>query len=350
MSVILGYGGQIELSREWPDPTLFPQSSLTGSGSLLCREKAFWTGQRVLVYSHLGIPLRSPGALYAPCPDGHRFWGGLGVAGPSSSHRTYDNGVFWRASDSDPFWESQASTGLTRTISAYIHRDRLDRITLYSSENGAINRSSDLLIQFSQVYFDNLLIAPYDPDAQYIATIEALGEVLFGEHPDKELPATAYTDMPPAILSASENPTRRGWSMLVGCREWTLQTDPTVLDTTAIGEDFGDSVKDVVKGSGSFNGFVEANPTKPGTFDAKGFIRLMLMTETGSKARARFRVQDERMAGCEKEETVWIECDMLLGPGEIRADVDSAVTYSSQFVVVKDKDGMGIKPVIGVFE
>jgi hypothetical protein len=75
----------------------------------------------------------------------------------------------------------------------------------------------------------------------------------------------------------------------------------------------------------------------------------MLMTETGSKARVRLRVQDQRSVGCEKEDAVWIEADILLGPGEIGASVDEAINYSSQFVVVKDKDGIGIKPLIGPF-
>jgi hypothetical protein len=350
MSVILGYGGSIELSREWPEPTVFPQSSLTGTGALLCRERAFWTGQRVIVYSYLGVPLRAGGAAYAPCPDGHRFWGGQGVAGPNSAHRTGDNGPFWRTSDASGFWESQASTGFAQTLSAYVHRDRLDRISFYSSENGAINRSPDLLIPFSQVQFQNLLITPYDSSASYLTAIEALGEVLFGEYPQQEQPATNYVDLPSAIITVSLDPDKRGWSILVGCRSWSLQTDPTILDTTAIGEDFGDSVKDVVRGSGSFNGFIPTGPTGSGTIDGKGFIRLMLMTETGSKAKARFKIQDQSMFHCEGEETVWIECDILLGQGEISTTVDEPVSYSSQFVVVKDTDGNGIKPIIGVFE
>jgi len=350
MSVILGYGGSIQLSRDWPVPTAFPQSSLTGAGTLLCRDRAFWTGQRVLVYSYLGLPLRADGAAYAPSPDGHRFWGGLGVTGPNTDHRTNDAGVFWDASDASPFWEDAASTGFDQITSAYIYRDRLDRISFYSSEIGAINNSDDMLIPFSPIQFDNLMIAAYDPAPEYIAAVEALGEVIFFESPQTEQPVTNYVDLPSLITEAADDPERRGWSALVACREWTLQTDPTVLDVTAIGEDFGDSVKDVVKGSGSFNGFVPIGQKQPGKIDAKDFVRLMLMTETGSKASARLRIQDERGAGDCKEECVWIECDILLGPGELSASFDEAVSYSSQFVVVKDSNGNGIKPVIGVFE
>lgn len=347
MSVILGYGGSIEISREWPEPTAIPQSAAKQS-SLLCREPGFWTGQRVLVYSHLGVPLMLGGAAYAPCPDGHRFWGDKGVAGPRTLHRSTDSSRFWLANDSSRFWEDEATVGLTRLTSAYIHRNQIDQITFYSSENGAISKRADSLIPFSPVEYKSLLIAPYDPSDAYQLAVEALGQAIFETEVEREAKASNFFDIPDAILEGYEDPERRGWSFVAACTEWALQTDPTVLDSTAIGEDFGDSVKDHVKGSGSFNCFVSTAPTTSDRFDAKSFVRLMLMTETGSKARARFRIQEES-DGCPPEETVWIECDILLGPGELKASTTTTVDYSSQFVVVKDKDGVGIKPVIGVF-
>ena len=381
MSVILGYGGTVQLSREWPEPTAFPQSSRAGTNALFCQNKAFWTGQRVLIYSFLGLPLRGAGTPYAPCPEGHRFWGGSSLAqGPRTDHRGDGSGPFWRGANdqlsvnpgeldnpaddfyvsgtlenpaddflvaqlSVSFWESESTTGFDQVFSAYVNRDQLDRITFYSSEAGAINRSPDNLIPFSNVEYRNLLIAPYSSSEEYQLSFEALGQIIFEEEPSREQAASVYVDLPDQMLSVAEDPEQRGWSILVGCREWTLQTDPTVLDTTAI----GDSVKDVVRGSGSFNGFIPVSNPAVGQFDARSFIRLMLMSETGSKARVRLRVQDQRSAGCETEDAVWIEADILLGPGELSTSVDNAVTYSSQFVVVKDKDGIGIKPMIGPF-
>jgi hypothetical protein len=390
MSVIVGYGGYVELSREWPEPTAFPRSSLTSSNALLCREKAFWTGQRVLIYSDLGVPLRLNNSAYAPCPDGHRFWGGLGVMGPNTAHRTDNNGPFWKTDGlidsfyvagtplnpapetfipgtiSSPatdfvvaslqgglggdFWENQTSVGLQKTASVYIHRDPLDRITFYESENGAINRNPSQLIQLSPVYFDNLLIAPYNSSSAYIAAIEAIGEAIFNEHPTQETPASNYLDIPDSITDISSSPEARGWTILAGCREWALQTDPTILDKTAIGEDYGDSVKDVVRGAGSFVSFVNETQPNSGVIDARGFIRLAIMTGTGSRATARFRLQEQSPnLGCDAADSVWMECDILLGSGELRVTVDDTVRYSSEFVVVQDKDGVGVKPRIGVF-
>lgn len=388
MSVILGYGGYIEISREWPEPTAFPQSSSNGS-SILCREKGFWTGQRVWLYSRLGVPLIPRGSSYAPCPDGHRFWGGLGVMGPNTDHRTGDGGPFWRpdspvdtiysagtlaAPATDiidpgtlgnpsttwiiayfgsgydvPFWETAESTGFQQITSAYIHRDQLDRLTFFSSENSAINKNQSELISFSPVVYQSLLIAPYNSSTSYKSSVELVGSSVFDESPSAERPASFYVDIPDTLTEFAGVPENRGWAIVADCKEWALQTDPTVLDSTAIGEDFGDSVKDVVRGSGSFNSFVSSSVSGTNVFDSKSFIRLMLMTETGSKARARFRIQEQARNGCKMEDSVWIECDILLGPGEISVSVDNAVSYSSQFVVVKDKDGVGVKPVIGVF-
>ena len=386
MSVILGYGGTVQLSREWPEPTVFPQSSRSGSNAIFCQNKAFWTGQHVLIYSYVGLPLKINGVTYAPAPEGYRFWGGSSLAtGPNTFHRGTGSGFFWKQENEealmynpgtveDPaddflvpgtvenpatdfnvfevspgFWETEFTTGFEQVASAYINRDQLDRITFYESESGAINRSPDELIVFSNIEYKNLLIAPYSSSPDYQLAFEALGQFLFEEDPQREQAASVFVDLPEAMQLIAEDPEQRGWSILVGCREWTLQTDPTVLDTTAIGEDFGDSVKDVVRGSGSFNGFIPVSNPDSGSFDARGFIRLMLMTETGSKARVRLRIQDQRSAGCEKEDAVWIEADILLGPGELSTSVDDAVRYSSQFVVVKDKDGIGIKPMIGPF-
>lgn len=385
MSVILGYGGYVQLSREWPEPTVFPQSSKTSQDAIFCREKAFWTGQHVYIYSHTGLPLKISNAQYAPCPAGHGFWGGGSLAqGPASNHRVNNASLFWRqgsagdtynpgtpsspsgnfvyagvpsnpsanflvAQLSIPFWESEATTGFSQLTSAYIHRDQLDRISFYETEVGAINKDTGQLIEFSSVDYGCLLIAVYNSEISYEASIEALGEFMYGQFPTTESPVTSYVDLPSAISVVADDPEQRGWSMVAGCREWTLQTDPSVLDSTAIGEDFGDSVKDVVRGSGSFNSLIQASPGSLATFDPRSFIRLMLMTETGSKARARFRIQEQRNAGCDTEDSVWIECDILLGPGEIRTTVDDAVNYSAQFIVVKDKDGIGVRPMIGIF-
>jgi hypothetical protein len=103
MSVILGYGGNIQLSREWPEPTLFPQSSRAGTNAIFCQNKAFWTGQRVLIYSYLGLPLKEAGSLYAPSPEGHRFWGGSSLAqGPNTAHRGNGDGDFWKPDNLNP--------------------------------------------------------------------------------------------------------------------------------------------------------------------------------------------------------------------------------------------------------
>lgn len=348
MSVILGRGGAIEINREWPEPKSLPQSAAK-QASILCREPGFWTGQHVLLYSHLGVPLKLDGSEYAPCPDGHRFWGDIGVAGPRTLRRGTDSRPFWSGNDLRPFWESSSSTGLTQLASAYIHRNQIDEITFYTSESAAISKNPDGLIPFSPVVYRSLLIAPYGSSDDYQIAIEALGAALFEENTAKEVSASAIFDLPAVIQEFYKNTDNREWAFLAECREWSLQTDPSVLDSTAIGDDFGDSVKDVVRGSGSFNCYVPVSFSGTKQIDAKGFIRLMLMTETGSKARARFRIQEESLGGCEPEETVWIECDILLGPGQISASFDGTVDYSSDFVVVKDADGVGIKPIIGVF-
>lgn len=351
MTVILGYGGYIEISREWPEPTAFPASSIKTASTnnyLFCKEPGFWTGQKVIVVCDRGVPIFSQFEAYAPCPDGHRFWGGIGVAGPTTTHRSNDSGAFWNMNDSVKFWEDATTTDLLKTISAYIHKDPLNRISFYPSETAAINKNVSLAYIFSPVDYGTVVMAGHSDDDNYRIAIEQLGKQCYEAAPVDETPASKITTIPETINTISGNPLQRGWYVLAGCREWSLQTEPAVLDTTAIGEDYGDSVKDVIRGSGSFNSLIPVGTPDVGKIDARGFIRLMLMTEIGAKARARFRLQEQADGICEgKQETLWLECDILLGQGEISAGIDEAILYSTQFVVVKDKDGRGVKPVIG---
>lgn len=351
MSVILGYGGYVELSREWPDSTAFPSSStkvIANQAALLCKEPGFWTGQRVLLHAERGIPLIQSGDTYAECPDGHRFWGGQGVPGPATAHRSNDTGAFWNASNTTPFWEAESTTGLTKTISAYLHRDPLDRLTFYQSEVGAINQDTSARLTFSPVDYGVLTLSGYSSNAAYQSAVQQVGANCLDAGTTSETACKNLSAIPTIFETIASDPLERGWYALIACRDWALQTEPTMLDATAIGEDYGDSVKDVIRGAGSFSAFVPAASAQPQKLDARSLMRLMLMTEIGAKARARFRIQESGTTNCDGPgEALWLECDILLGQGEISVNIDDAIPYSAQFVVVRDKNGKGITPVIG---
>jgi hypothetical protein len=355
MSMILGYGGVIELSREWPELTVFPTSSTKATAAenyILSREPGFWTGQRVWMHCERGVPVKPPSSAWAPCPDGYRFWGDTDttkVAGPFTTHRGTGDGAFWRLSDSGKFWEDHSTVGLIKTIAAYIHRDPLDRLSFYASELGAINKNGNELLHLFSVDYAALLLAGYANQSQYTTAVAEVGLDSFLAKPTAETKASNLTDIPLIVNEIASDPETRGWYALVACKDWALQTEPTLLDTTAIGDEFGDNVKDVVRGAGSFNAFIPISQAKAGQIDSRGLIRLMLMTEIGARARARFRIQDQNRSSCDSEDSLWLECDILLGAGEISMDTEQAVPYSAQFVVVKDKDGKGITPKIGYF-
>ena len=105
---VLGQQGIVELSREWPAPTVLADERLQrgASPSLDLTEQAFQSGDAVLLVALRGVPMGVGVSDAAPCPDGHAFWIDTGTAiGPALAARATGDG-FWSADPSAPFWES----------------------------------------------------------------------------------------------------------------------------------------------------------------------------------------------------------------------------------------------------
>lgn len=107
-----------------------------------------------------GLPIDANLNGYADCPDGHRHWGGLGIAGPATAHRTTDAGPYWAASDAAVYWESAAGTGLTQQLACYVGRDTLGRLAFYDSEINGINGGTTGRLPLAGVAFGALVLAP----------------------------------------------------------------------------------------------------------------------------------------------------------------------------------------------
>jgi hypothetical protein len=78
--------------------------------------------------------------------------------------------------------------------------------------------------------------------------------------------------------------------------EWSLNLTAQEVDTTAVGEKFGDSVKSVVTGGGSIDFLVSRRKTLDQTgapmADSTSLMRLLLLSEKGCKADAEFWMID----------------------------------------------------------
>ena len=360
---VLGQFGIVELSREWPAPTALADERLQRgpSPSMDLSDLAFQSGDEVLLVSLRGVPLGIGINGAAPCPDGHAFWtGGTAPAGPALTARTAGGG-FWSANASLPFWESASTVGFQQTTTAYLHRDELDDVRFYGSELDAINGGSQGLIPLRNVSPGPLLILPASSSGGSLtittlsgdqittlsgdrlitqpsgagysaAALTLLQSIAGAEIPDGEQPAANLAQVPQILTDTAADVEQRGWLMQCDLSEWVFEMDATQLDQDAIGQAFGESAKGTLRGAGSFNGEIDHSRVA-GEQSGMGMLRLMMLTEQGSKARARFQLLDQRSASLPMvPERVFYETDILLGKTSVNTSAVDVIRMSAQFI------------------
>jgi hypothetical protein len=331
-----GRKGIVELSREWPAPTALADQRLQrgDSPSLDLTNLAFQSGDEVLLVSLRGVPLGIGINGSAPCPDGHAFWtGGETAVGHALAARTAGGG-FWSTNPSARFWESAQTVGLQQTATAYIHRDEMDDVRFYSSEIDAINGGSQGLIPLRNVSPGPMLILPASSRVGYTAAALALLQAIEGlEIPDGEQPAQNLAPVPQLLTDTAADADERGWLMQCDLTGWVFEMDATQLDQEAIGQAFGEYAKGALRGAGSFNGEMDHSRVA-GEQSGLGMLRLMMLTQQGSKARARFQLVDQRSStmASHVKERIFYETDILLGKTAVNTSATDVILISAQFV------------------
>ena len=336
---LLGTGGELELSREAPPLTIVTDARFD-SGKLWLSEPGHWPGDRVLLSCARGLPIDSNADGYADCPDGHRHWGGQGIAGPATAHRSNDAGAYWASSNSAPFWESSAGTGLTTQLACYAGRDTLGRLSFYDSEINAVNGSTTGKLSLSGVAFGALIIAPWQAAAAFQAALVSLAETVRALLPlsKPEQSVESLTAIPDALAS----PDLIGWRIQAQLAEWTLDQEGGTQDTTALSEGYGDSVKALVRGSGSLQFDVDRT-YRSGYQDSTALLRLVMMLDRGCKTRARFylcrdQAADPTTSNPTREPklggSLWYEADLLLARTGVQTAASKLIAGSAAFLVL----------------
>jgi hypothetical protein len=331
-----GRKGIVELSREWPAPTVLADERLQRgeSPSLDLTDLAFQSGDEVLLVGLRGVPLGIGINGAAPCPDGHAFWpGGETAVGPALAARS-SGGRFWSSNPANPFWESAATVGLQQAATAYIHRDEMDDVRFYSSELDAINGGTQGLIPLRNVSPGPLLVLPASSRAGYMAAaVELLQAIGSAEIPDGQQPAESLAAVPQVLTDTAADAEERGWLLQCDLTGWVFEMDAAQLDQEAIGQAFGDYAKGALKGAGSFNAEMDHSRVA-GEQSGLGMLRLMMLTSQGSKAKARFQLVDQRTSNVAEHvrERVFYETDILLGKTAVNTSATEVILISAQFV------------------
>ena len=252
---VLGHGGSVRLRREAPASVeLTTADHHIASNGLVVTSQAFWSGDQITLSCDRGLPVATYGDLPA-CPDGYAIYAdGPWPLNPRTLHLQDDNSAFYAADDTRLFYTTAADVGELTTATYFIYRDQLDRISFYPTLAAALRGRVD----------DRVSLFPCDFGTITMAAAQA----------------------GPGDL----------WSIQGQLSGWTLNLTATEIDTTAIGERFGDAIKSVVTGGGSIDFLVaredRSAPESTPETDSTTLLRLLLLTEKGCKADCQFWMID----------------------------------------------------------
>ena len=326
---ILGNGGILELSREWPEPMALAPTALihsTTPSRINLGNPDYWTGDRVILNFPGGSPF-SPGN-----PGGAGvYFGSVFVLSQARLHVTGPNANYYQADNTVNFYDTGSTTEFT---DGYINVDALGRVRLFTSELAAYNLDAGSEITLSAFSTVNFVVARYSSDASYLAGISSAGQSISGiALPSDNQLLEDVIPVPAAITAISEDPDGRGWLIQAELTEWVLDVDAANLDMTAIGETFGENVKALVRGAGSLEFLVDTN-LEEGQQTSTDLLRLVLLTERNTKASAKFYLyKDRNPTRPQIGDTAYYSCDLLLTNSRLNVRPTEVLTGSTDFVV-----------------
>jgi hypothetical protein len=138
--------------------------------------------------------------------------------------------------------------------------------------------------------------------------------------------------VPQILTDTAADVAERGWLLQCDLTDWVFEADATQLDQDAIGQAFGESAKGMLRGAGSFNGEID-HSLVTGKQSGLGMLRLMMLTEQGSKARAQFQLLDQRSASLPLvKDLVFYETDIMLGKTSVNTSATDVIRMSAQFI------------------
>jgi hypothetical protein len=303
---VLGVEGRVRLRREAPDPLIVGSKILRADiDKFLVNSTDYWSGDEVYVFAERGLPIRDN------CSDGVAMYAdGYWDVGPNRTHISSDNDTFYvKDSPNVPFYCS----GGAQSGGYFIHRDTLNRLSLHTDYCSAVNGGDSDRVDLAQYDFQTMLIAPAgtqeynDALAQCVA---AFGDYRFSDArdevtlesickfaPDYEKPVAGTGEYDDADLTPRRWIGGFPWVIQCQLKEWSLDLDSSAIDASQVGDKFGENVKSIVTGGGTFDFFIgEAEGCGGGSrpVDPTYLMQLLLITDKGAKADAEFRLMAPR--------------------------------------------------------
>ena len=326
---LLGNGGILELSREWPEPMALAQSAINYTSTpqrITLGNTDYWTGDRVL----LRFPGGSPFAASNP-PGAGVYFGSIWALSAARQHITALDDNYYQASDAVDFYDNGP---VTYSTDGYINIDALGRIRLFTSEVAAHNLDTGSEIPINAASTGNFVVTRYSSNSTYTAAVTSAANSIqpLTFPSDTQLLEDVIT-VPAGFAVVLEDPDQRGWLIQCELTEWAMDVDAANLDMTAIGETFGEHTKALVRGAGSLQVLVE-NKVSAGEQTSMTLLRLVMLTERNAKVSAKFHLYKDRdPITPQVGSTAYYSCDLLLTNSRVNVRATELLTGSTDFVV-----------------
>jgi len=341
---VLGIEGNVRFRREAPEPIVVFENSLRADiDTFQVQSIEFWNGDEVYLATPNGLPFSAdtlPGG--AGC-----YFGSFWELGPNRTHVTAEDDEYYVSDDDTVDFYNNGTPVNTGTY--FVYRDQLGRLSLYTTRSDALSGNPGNRIDLRQLNFEYMLIAPAGTEEYNNALAECLaanGDYRFSDVQD-EVTLASICDYAPNYLQPvagtgeyddAELEPRRWvggfpWIIQGELREWNIELDAENVSTTAVGQKFGESVKSVVSGGGSFDFFVERR-TDEGKYDSTALMQLLLLTEKGAKAEAEFFMITDRVDTSRKlaPGDLYYKCDILVTNTAINTRASDAIVGTARFV------------------
>jgi hypothetical protein len=142
---------------------------------------------------------------------------------------------------------------------------------------------------------------------------------------------------PQAVPPSTTTP-YTGFRTQINLVDWSLNLSHNEIDTTAIGEAFGDAVKSgVVSGGGSLNFLVERSQASTTAEDSTLLLELLFLANPGANALAEFwMIRDRPTLSCSvlAPGSLYYTADIQITSTVINTAADNLISGSAEFITI----------------
>ena len=366
---VLGVGGRLLLKREAPSACLINPEAIsdeTNTISSIC--PGYWSGDHIAVDC---LPITED-VPFPPGVGGYAtYFGSSWFLGPNRDHIDGQGHAFYKTDTEDypdgqfgddaQFYAREGDTSGGDEIPScepgdyWIHIDALGNVSFYNSRCSALSGCLDDRVDIAKVG-QSFAIAPYGTLEYQNAVwqcVLGVGEYQYADGRDSVTLESVCLDPP-----LYENPSAgadeydnadfqpRGklqgkaapyWQVMCEIQEWSLTLDAPSVDTTSVGEKFGEAVKSIVTGGGSVDYLIDKQCRDDDRGDGTDLMKLLLMTERGCQASAQFYMVNRGGDPCDtacdfRPGSLYYESDLLVTGTAVNLRPTEIVAGTANFV------------------